>query len=662
MLFRTDINGLRAFAVLAVVLFHFNIAGFDGGFSGVDMFFVISGYLMTSIIFGKLDKNSFSILEFYLARAKRIIPALFFLCLFLLLVGWFILPPSEFKTLGKQTVGASTFLSNFIFFKGAGYFDSASHEKWLLHTWSLSVEWQFYIIYPIVIVFIRKLFSKNFSRWFVLGTAIVSLLVSALLPPNFSAFEFYMLPTRAWEMMAGGLVYLFAPKISPKLSAIWELLGIAIILGSIFLLDASLSWPGIYAVIPVIGVAMVIFANRNASLLTGNRIAQYLGSVSYSLYLWHWPIVVGLHLYDVFDSHTFKLAGILLSLLLAHLSYAFIESRWRSPVSLKSEVSTEKSPSTVFLLGRYAAAIFIVAVIGLAIVRLNGVGSRVDHFVLVADSEQENRNPRIECFVTPSANPKSPMCVFGKNKSSISAIVIGDSHSNATITAVAESLPVDKGGVLFLGADGCAAMMNLSTPHFFSCGAYNSTVMNYLNGNLAGVPVIIINHIPKELLYPSVVAPRILYLDGVPNTNTTFADSFYAQYQSRVCEISKKRPVYIMQPIPDMGMPVPQTIARAKMFHNEEINVSITRDAYFEENASVRKMIEVSAAACNAKIIDPVNYLCDKGKCIGSINGRPLYYDDDHLSEYGNKLLVPMFKGVWETLTPENIQGATAKN
>lgn len=663
MLFRQDINGLRAFAVVAVVLFHFSIAGFDGGFSGVDMFFVISGYLMTSIIFGKLDKNSFSILEFYLARAKRIIPALFFLCIFLLLLGWFILPPSEFKTLGKQTVGASTFLSNFIFLKGSGYFDSASHEKWLLHTWSLSVEWQFYIVYPVIIVLLRKLFSANFSRWFVLFSAIASLLLSALLPPNFSAFEFYMLPTRAWEMMAGGLVYLFAPKFNAKYSPVLELAGIAIIVASIVFLDASAQWPGTLALIPVLGVVLVMCANREKSFITGNPLAQYLGTVSYSLYLWHWPIVVLLHMYDVFDDYAFKCAAIVLAMLLAHLSYLLIESRWRTaPRKLAKDESPSpkiesflyKNKATVFALGRYATATVVIAVVSFAIVRLGGISSRVDHFVQVADKELENHNPRAECFVTPSKHPKSPMCVFGKNKASISAIVIGDSHSNATITAIAESLPSDKGGVLFLGADGCAAMMNLSTPHFYTCGEYNKTVLQYLSENLLGVPVIIVNHVPNQFIHPSAKSPRVLYLDGVPNTDSKFADQFSAQYKARVCEIAQKRPVYIMQPIPEMGASVPQTIARAKMLHNKEIDVSVSRDSYFEDNAIMRETNQVSAELCNATVLDPVEYLCDQGKCMGSIKGRPLYYDDDHLSEYGNKLLVPMFKTIWQTLYTQN--------
>lgn len=653
MLFRKDINGLRAFAVLAVVFFHFGITGFGGGFVGVDMFFVISGYLMTSIIFGKLDKNSFSIIEFYLARAKRIIPALFFLCIFLLLIGWFILPPSEFKALGKQTVGASTFLSNFLFLKGAGYFDSASHEKWLLHTWSLSVEWQFYIIYPVVIVLIKRFFSAPLSRWFVLFTAIVSLLLSALLPPYLSAFEFYMLPTRAWEMMAGGLVYLFAPKINLKYSAAWELLGIVIILASIAFMDASLQWPGIYALIPVLGVAIVMCANRDASILTGNAIAQYIGAVSYSLYLWHWPLVVSLHLYDVFDDYKFKCAAIVLAFLLAHLSYVLIESRWRNAPKKSStnKPNLSNNTTTVLALGRYALATVIIAVAGFSIIRMDGISSRVDKFVVVADKELENRNPRPECFVVPGADPKSPMCVFGENKKSISAIVIGDSHSNATVTAIAASLPVDaQGGVLFLGADGCIAMMNLSTPYFYTCGNYNKTILQYLGENLAGVPVIIVNHVTKGLLYPKSSLQRVTYLDGVPNTNKNFADQFFAQYKDHLCEIAKNRPVFVTQPIPSMQVFVPQSIVRAKLFHQKEIDVSVSRDFYIEDNAIVRNFIQSSADSCNATVIDPLDYLCDQGKCLGSIDGRPLYYDDSHLSEYGNKLLVPMFKNVWQAL------------
>lgn len=154
--FRYDINGLRAIAVLVVVIFHFLPTYLTGGFVGVDVFFVISGFLMTSIIFNGLANNKFNLFKFYVSRANRIIPALGVLCLILVILGWFFLPPTEYKSLGKHIVGSITFLSNIFYWQESGYFDASSHEKWLLHTWSLSVEWQFYIIYPVILLILNK--------------------------------------------------------------------------------------------------------------------------------------------------------------------------------------------------------------------------------------------------------------------------------------------------------------------------------------------------------------------------------------------------------------------------------------------------------------------------------------------------------------------------
>lgn len=158
MQFRFDINGLRAYAVIAVVIYHFNSQWLSGGFAGVDVFFVISGYLMTSIILKGISTENFSIMYFYMARAKRIIPALFIMCLAVLLLGWFILSPIEFKDLGKHTAASAGFVSNLIYWKESGYFAASSHSKWLLHTWSLSVEWQFYLIYPVLLVILSKVY------------------------------------------------------------------------------------------------------------------------------------------------------------------------------------------------------------------------------------------------------------------------------------------------------------------------------------------------------------------------------------------------------------------------------------------------------------------------------------------------------------------------
>ena len=166
--FRYDINGLRAIAVIAVVLFHFNASWMPGGFAGVDVFFVISGFLMTGIIFRGIEQENFSILKFYVARANRIIPALAVLCLILLIFGWFYLTPLDYKSLGKHAATSVSFLSNIVYWRESGYFDAASHEKWLLHTWSLSVEWQFYIIYPLILVAMRKFMSIKTMKYLLL--------------------------------------------------------------------------------------------------------------------------------------------------------------------------------------------------------------------------------------------------------------------------------------------------------------------------------------------------------------------------------------------------------------------------------------------------------------------------------------------------------------
>lgn len=167
MKFRKDINGLRAIAVIAVVLFHFNASWLPGGFAGVDVFFVISGFLMTGIIFRGIEQDNFSILNFYIARANRIIPALALLCFVLLVFGWFYLTPLEYQSLGKHAASSVSFLSNFTYWSEAGYFAAASHEKWLLHTWSLSVEWQFYIIYPLMLVAMRKFISIKTMKFMI---------------------------------------------------------------------------------------------------------------------------------------------------------------------------------------------------------------------------------------------------------------------------------------------------------------------------------------------------------------------------------------------------------------------------------------------------------------------------------------------------------------
>ncbi|MCZ7655197.1 MAG: acyltransferase [Rhodocyclaceae bacterium] len=282
--FRADINGLRAIAVIAVMFFHFGITGFSGGFVGVDVFFVISGYLMTRIILGPLAVARFSLLRFYFARARRIFPALAVVCVLLLLYGWFHLSPMDFKQLAKHAGTSLLFVSNQTYWKESGYFDADAHEKWLLHTWSLSVEWQFYLIYPLLILAARQLF-----RWragmasFLWVVFIASLTWSAWLAFANPAKAFFMLPTRAWEMLAGALIFMHQGACNRLTQGRrWpEAAGIAAIIAACLLLGSDNPWPGLLALLPVAG-AMLIIANSSGK-------TQFLGWCCHSGY---WPLVV----------------------------------------------------------------------------------------------------------------------------------------------------------------------------------------------------------------------------------------------------------------------------------------------------------------------------------------------------------------------------------
>lgn len=200
--FRTDINGLRAWAVIAVIFYHFSIPGFGGGFVGVDIFFVISGYLMTRIIVLGMENEKFNLWTFYLSRARRIFPALLALCVSLLVFGWFYLSSVDYNELSKHVLTSILFISNIKFWREAGYFDAASHEKWLLHTWSLSVEWQFYLLLPLILITLWKLRPNVRLLTTVIGLGLLTSLVLSVLATSWKpSAAFYLLPTRAWEML-----------------------------------------------------------------------------------------------------------------------------------------------------------------------------------------------------------------------------------------------------------------------------------------------------------------------------------------------------------------------------------------------------------------------------------------------------------------------------
>lgn len=354
--FRSDINALRALAVSTVVLYHFRVPGFGGGFLGVDIFFVISGYLMTKIIVTDLLQEKFKYFAFIAMRVARIWPALLFLAAILLLLGYFFLPPLDYLALANQVRAASLFFSNEEFKQGIGYFSSGPDERWLLHTWSLSVEWQFYLVFPLVLVTANRLIGARWknnptllSRYF-LNVIVVLFFISfsynlwATKTDQTSAF--FSLAPRIWEMLAGGIVYLVKSKpggtIKSKLSvfentqnfAFLGLLGITAIAG---IGDWEKKWPGAWALLPVLLTMMALATKANGGIcqrIVDSSIIQRIGLWSYSIYLWHWPVVVALNFSELHPPLAaywayLRVAGIALSVLFGWLSYRLVEQSFQ---------------------------------------------------------------------------------------------------------------------------------------------------------------------------------------------------------------------------------------------------------------------------------------------------------------------------------------------
>ncbi|HDU8645586.1 acyltransferase family protein [Morganella morganii] len=334
--FREDINGLRAIAVLSVLLFHFKSSYLPGGFAGVDVFFVISGFLMTSIIFRGIENNTFSIIEFLKSRAKRIIPALAFVVAIVLAIGYLIFDPSLYRTVGKHAVASLLFISNIIYNRESGYFDIDSHDKLFLHTWSLSVEWQFYIIYPIALIILSKFLTIESLKKAVWVSFFVFLSISIYESSIDKSSSYFLLYSRAWELLIGGIAYIYPLKNKIIHEKFIEIIGLILIITSLFLFSETTEWPSYNALLPAVGTYLCIVANNKNSILSFRPI-QEIGLLSYSIYLFHWPILV---ISNKLDFNLNILSFLVITISLSLISYNFIEKKRNySSVSLLAYIS-----------------------------------------------------------------------------------------------------------------------------------------------------------------------------------------------------------------------------------------------------------------------------------------------------------------------------------
>ena len=652
-LFRTDINGLRAVAVIAVVLFHFNPTWLPGGFAGVDVFFVISGFLMTSIIFRDLEQQRFNLFKFYVARANRIIPALGLVCLVLMIMGWFFLLPNEYEKLGKHVSRSISFSSNLSYLKEAGYFDTASHEKWLLHTWSLSVEWQFYMLYPIMLLLLRRVFSFAALKKIVVLGFLISLGFSIYKTQSAPNAAYYLLSTRAWEMILGGLAFLYPLSLQDRQKKWLAITGLTLILASYVLINSLTPWPGYLALIPVLGSYLIIVAQQHNSLIGNNLFLQNIGKWSYSIYLWHWPwVVFGL----LFEIPHWWLYGLPLSILCGFLSYRYIES-YKFPAGARwSEIWSVK-PLWIMIL---------IAVLGLSIEKTQGLKWHYSEQILSVIAEAKNKNP-YRCMQDEESK-KQPIheCIIG-NKDQIQAIVVGDSHADAITTAVSAAYDLKQHGIVAMTRTSCPFVLNAKNNRTNdTCYQENFSKLKQLK-KYPGTPVVITARWPVYL-YGQSDPNRISNGDNRPvmyfgdEKHMTDADrlhDFSKNLTQTLCTVSATSPVWITQPIPEMQRDIPKAMSRA-LARNKTTDLSVDLKTYQARNHEIRRIIQQAATQCGATVLDPAQTLCQHGRCIAEVNGRPLYYDSDHLSEYGNKQLTPMFKHA--LLAPAQTSTATTQH
>ena len=326
MQYRAEIDGLRALAVLPVILFHAGFEWFSGGFIGVDIFFVISGYLITTILIEDIENQRFSLVNFYERRARRILPALFFVMFVCILFAWMWMLPTEMKDFSQSLIAVSLFASNVLFWRTSGYFAAVAEEKPLLHTWSLAVEEQYYVLFPIFLILAWR-FGKNRVFWFIVVMAAISLLLSEWGWRNTPTANFYLAPTRAWELFAGSIAAFIVQKKGVQRSNLLALLGLAAIIFSIFVYDETTPFPSVYALVPVLGVVLLImFADKEtiAAKFLSTKGFVGIGLISYSAYLWHQPLFAFARLRQI-DNYVVFLALILATFLLAYISWRCIE-------------------------------------------------------------------------------------------------------------------------------------------------------------------------------------------------------------------------------------------------------------------------------------------------------------------------------------------------
>lgn len=663
--YRAEIDGLRAVAVVQVVLYHAGIRWLPGGFVGVDVFFVISGYLITSILALELAAGRYSIAAFYARRARRLLPAFVGLLLFCCAAATLLFMPYDLKEFGQSVVAASLSASNIYFWLKIGYFDSTATLKPLLHTWSLSVEDQYYLLFPVFMLVAARLMKR---RWpcAVAAVLVLSLALAALEAYRTPVNAFYLLPARMWELLLGSLLAVRPlPLGSARLREGLAALGLALIGVAVFGYDTSTPFPGLAALPPCLGAAFVIQyapGTQTARLLSLKPLVG-LGLISYSLYLYHWPLIVFARYLLIPDPGAFGVLALPICLVaagIAYLSYRYIETPFRRGGALRARRR---------LFQAAAVAIGCFVGFGLAADRTTGFPQRLATPVrAIAMGAVDTKLGHDRCDLTSAADiGAGRLCdIGGSGGGAPSFAVFGDSFAEALMPALDAAARQQGEHGVSLTRGGCYPLVGTvalrdTRADEAACTAFQEAAVRYINATPSIRRVILVGRwtsAAEGSRYGAEMSKGWYIVDGdsvhpgYDENRAVFARSF-----TRTVSAFSGRGVYVVAYIPEQPFNVPQAEALCR-YLGKRCPGGVARADFDRRQAQVRQVLSADAERLHYRVIDLGAALCSATNCPAVAGGAALYSDDNHLSRTGALSVAAALDPIF---SPQSLAGGAAR-
>lgn len=637
---RRDIDGLRALAVIPVVLFHFGISPFSGGFVGVDVFFVISGFLITGILYREISAGQFSFVDFWARRARRILPALTVVLLATLALGWLLLTDKDFSKLGRAVRYQSMFISNMLFMRQDGYFQPASELNPLLHTWSLAVEEQYYVVFPFLIALLMR--HLRHWRWMLFSILLLSFALNLFYIAHKPEVAFFSLPTRAWEMLCGAMLAVLpgSKRVRPWHYQLMGIAGLIAVLTAIFTFDRNTLFPGWAAALPVLGAAALIWSGAHGPTLTSKllsgRILVWVGLLSYSLYLWHWPIYVYANAISSDGIQPLEAMGwILLSLGIAWSSLRFIELPFRE----KRWVAGQRPMLFVGVLAMAA-----LGVSGSVIRSADGFPQR---FVGEAQAYAKARLWRagqLNCMLVTSDKQPDRACLLGeKAGTSPSRMVWGDSHAAALMPGLQKAAAQAGEPVWLYSMSACPPIVSEQPRK--KCRDFNNRTMEQIR----------LLHIKDVMLASSWTLYMYVREDGNKNMLLAHNDD-PAQAEVRMAEAIRARvaairdagaEVWLFKEVPQQRKGSVDRLISLNRIGRSAAALGRPLEEHLAHERFLNNLFDsMSAADPGIHIIDPTPMMCGTDTCNIEVDGQARYRDDGHLSDTGGARLYPLFESM----------------